>query len=173
MSPSPHPHILSSSLAIPEEIYSKSLPEHEKRTRGATTLQPHLTPRSQQRRSTTLSQRFQPQTTSPLLSDSTDDTDDTDEFHDGTDDPAKLLADGEDGDGAAVADGNERTKAAAVAANDEQDRIATAASNAAMALAESRRLDGADNDDDDSNDNGGRAEANGALIEQSSNMVNI
>lgn len=69
------------SSAIPEEIYSKSLPEREKRSRAASLL-PKLTPNAQIR-----SRMMQPsnqQTTSLLSSSSTDS--ENDEYHDGYDD---------------------------------------------------------------------------------------
>lgn len=65
-------------ISIPEEIYSKSLPEREKRIR-ATTLLPKLTPKGQARRSQN------PQTAS-LLSSSSTETEDEDEYHDRVDD---------------------------------------------------------------------------------------
>lgn len=70
------------SSAIPEEIYSKSLPEREKRSRAASLL-PKLTPTAQIR-----SRMLTPsmQTTSLLSSSSTDS--ENDEYHDGYDDLA-------------------------------------------------------------------------------------
>lgn len=72
----------SFSSAIPEEIYSKSLPEREKRGRAASLL-PKLTPTAQIR-----SRMLTPslQTTSLLSASSTDS--ENDEFHDGYDDLA-------------------------------------------------------------------------------------
>lgn len=112
-------------------MYSKSLPEREKRNRAASLLPAVLTPHSQ--RPNTMRN---PQTTSPLLSDSTDS--ETEEFHDGTDDPSRLGADDDDD--------NEKADASTEALT-EQQKVQQQRSVAEALAADRRRRPNADDDD--------------------------